>query len=801
MSFCRSIRLLALAGSLGLSACSFENIPGVTMSADGTTGFVADGSRGQFNGEALTDPNTATVKVGFTSLVRLRDPLSGLKLPTGLEFETLVSETPEWPEGVAGTPAVLNTDGDLPVQGTLEYRDLGPATYFRRYLLVRAKTAPYEGIVRATEIYLNPWQRDDLFYRDAKLQGAPVFADAPVRAKIVLPNYTAVFLERRFEIEEHLQLTTLRHYALNLKPGIVRPNPKGVPPPQPLRPGTRLMLTGTLSDAISRAPDAPAFLSAFEIPVQVDAAGEINTTLVFSVGFTDQPRLDSRTRLHLSLRALDEEVNPGLLTAAFVANPNGNDTTSGQTIAADQALGFVPALPLNPQKVEVAGGISYTTRMEFDGSPTEMLAKYWRGYGPVVPVQLGETPPEGWLSWNGWMQSDPPMPLAFKGIAELLEADAGDLTRHTHQTLQPFCLRAPSFGESERAQCQSHPEDFFHLSQYTLVDSVLNKVPEVIEVNNPFVPLNAAYLTEKGLTHRKIEADKTSDHAVFGAVFKLMYDILGTGGGVQGSYNKEWEWYSIKESAVADQERARMTVQEQVMLSQEEIVLNLDLKLRRCVLVRPLRFLLAVTQSQSRPIPSFLFCAQPYKPEGGVEESWFSLRDRWNAVHSAHSDPKDPRERGWTKLVRGQETYSFFKKAIADETRGYFFKKISPFFDGVNTLAGGVFYTPPQIARLTRDGGIFPGVLSLRTSSSLKWNEPQIARYTELCRDGFKREAKNASQAEAQSMRYCRCFYEGAARRWDHAEFVKQSDKFESQLDASPVGAQCLAFMKSEGEA
>lgn len=798
MSFCSTTRLLALMGSLCLTACSFEDMP-ANFHADGASGFVADGSRGQFNGEALTDATTSVVTVGFTALVRLRDPLTGQPLPNGLEFETLVSETPDWPEGAAGTPAALNTDGDLRVQGTVEYRELSGETYFRRYLLVRARTAPYEGLVRSTEIYLNPWQRGDLFYRDAKLQGAPVFDEGTVaKSQFTLPAYTAVFLDRRFQVDQRLQLTALRRYALNLKPGLARPNVQGDLRPKALRPGTRLILTATLSDAVTADRGEPAFLSAFETPVTVDAVGEINTNLVFSIGFTDIARLDSRTRLHLSLRSLDQEVTPGMLTAAFVANPNGNDTSTGQAIAAD-AFGMVPPIPERAERIETEGGNSYTIKPDWNGTSADILAKYWKGYGPLVTVQLGEPAQTGWLDWNYWAESHGNTAHAMNGIVELLEGDGEDFASRSAAALKPFCLRAPSLTRAEREGCVQNPGDFFHLAQFTLVDQVLNKSPEVVAVNNPFLQLSAAYFNEVGLTHRRIEGDKTADHSINGVSAKLGYEILGSGASAQTAFNRESEWYSVRESAVADQARSRMAVQEQILLSQEEIVLSLDLSLRQCVMVRPLRFVLAVSEKKSAPIPSYLFCSKTFERQN-VEESWFAIRERWNSVHSAHSDPKDPLERGWTKLVRGREAFAQFKQVISDATRGYVFQKIDPFFDGVNSLASGAFYTSRQIERLNRDGGIFPGVLTHKASSSLKWNETQIGRYSELCQQGFQKSAKNRDKALVRGARYCRCFYESAARRWEHAEYLKHSAKLDAELNASPAGAQCLEFAKTEGD-
>ncbi len=796
MTFYSAIRLMAVVASLGLTACSLKDLSGAPSIGEG--GFVADGSRGQFNGETLSDPSTSKVKVGFTSLVRLRDPLSGERLPNGLEFETLVSETKEWPADVPGTPAEVNTDGDLRIQGSLEYQDLASETYYRRYLLVRSTSGPFQGAVRATEIYLNPWQRGDLFYRDAKLQGAPIYSvGTEQRPLLTLPAYTAVFIDRQFQVDSQLQLTALRRYALNLKPGLARPNPQGETQPKPLRPGTRLVLTAVLSDAIVSENHHPPFLSAFEVPVEVDAAGEINTTLVFSIGFTDQPRLDSRTRLNLSLRSLSEGVDPGHLSAAFVANPNGNDTTSGQAIAAE-IPGSVPGIPHNVRAFPISGGTSYKTQVEWNGTPADLLAKYWKGYGPVVTVQVGEPPKPGWLDWQYWLQSHPASAKSFTSVSKLLEGNADSLSHHAAEILAPFCQRAPSLSAEERKTCQQTPGDFFHLAHFTLVDHVLNETPQIVAVNNPYLQLSAAYFNEVGLTHRTSEGDKTSDHSVSGVAAKIGYEILGSGASAQTAYNKEAEWYQVRESSVTDQVRSRVAVQEQVILSQEEIVLSLDLSLRHCVMVRPLRFLLAVAQKKSKPIPSYLFCSSTFDRHG-VEESWFSIRDRWNAVHSAHSDPKDPQERGWTKLVRGKQAHSQFRQTISDSTRTYVFQKIAPFFDGIDSLASGAFYTPRQIERLNRDGGIFPGVLSHAASSSLKWSETQISRYSELCQKGFASRSK-ALEAEERGARYCRCFYESAARRWEHADYLKHSADYDRELSSSPAGSQCLAFAETEGD-
>jgi hypothetical protein len=760
--------------------------------------FQTDGSRGSFNG-AKFDKVTTNTTVGFSAEVRVVDPADHAKPLPGAVFEYLVSTTPEWPIGTVGKIATTNSSGDLPVQGELTYLDLSrePETYQRRFILLRGHQEGVEE-TRSVEIQINPWQRGDLFYRDMRRQGAPAYqADTGKAAHLKVQSYSAYFLKRVFDLNEHLQLTTVREWNLTFKPTLARPNPTGKAEPQALQPGTRFKLSAVLIDPMvdTSRQAIQAFLSAYETEVEIDEQNQINTPLAFAIDFINQARLDSRARLQVTLTPLSP--GPGLVaplefSAPFVSNPNGNDNSSGETIAAEEKRARVDIPFDRVREIPAVGGPAYVIRVDLGKAPLLLFEDYWKEYGPLTSVALSE-PPKGWTDWKAWSAGD----KHWDALSGFVQSDGEGLAAKAPGLLANFCSIKSGFSATEAAQCLKAPTEFFHLNHFTVVEKVINDTPLVSGTNNYFGALAVSFFNEHQQTDRVINADKNSEHFVAGVATKLGYGLLGNEATVNTAFNKELEWYKIVESASGDGQRSRVSSVDTITLSKEEIALNLHLLVRTCALVRPQRFVLAVSQNAKAPLQSVLICSAPQKRRS-FKESWFSVRDRWNAVHSALTDPKDPRERGWTKMIRGAKAFTAFERVIRDGTRSFYFQKVNPFIDGVDTFVSPAF-DPAQEARLARDGGIFPGVLRAEESTPVQWSEAQIRHYVGESVVGFK-EIAGGNEAKIElAGRLAFCIYEAAARRWDHQDFVRNAKAFRALLKADGTHARCVQYMNAGG--
>ncbi len=785
MDFFRALFLLAL---VSLSACSFKasspNAPApVSATRDGLTNpsdapFRTDGSQGEFNGVRAFDPNTSLVTVGFTSLVRIVDP-QGAPLPIAMQpFEYLVSDTPEWPAGVQGTPGQTDSQGNLQVEGLISYLELSakPETYVSKYILVRSLRAPYVGNVQVTQIRINPFQRGPLFYRDVLRNGEPAYEPSPdATSRLLLTRYSAYFLQRRFEVNKHLQLTTLREWSFTLKPQLYRPNALGSAEPQPLQPGTRFLLRAIATDPAAEAETSPlaSFLSGYERVVEVDANGEIHAPVTFPVDFTAQHRLDSRARVHLTLTPLaqaKELVAPVTLSAPFVFNPNGSDRSEGEQIQDGLSTVHRDIPVQGTQAMQAASGTAHLLKTEWGASPLKNLTKFLEQSGPLH-VTLEE---------NNLRSLYPVEPL--------LSLARNPRWKHAEfrQALVSYCRKLRLTPE-ENEICERTPSHFFHVTSLTVVDEVLDASPLVDSTDNTFRTLSMSYFNEHQEQERKISADKDAQHYIAGASAKVGYGILGNEATLHSAFNKELEWYTVHEAAIGNSKRSRLSSADTITLSKEEISLNLHLRLRYCVWIQPDRFL-----PQHSNTGSHLVCSSPQ--DARTTESWFSIRDRWNSVHSAHSDPKSPQERGWTKLIRGKQAYEAFQHLLNDTTRSYTFRKVDAFMDGVSSLVAPAFYSPAQIGRLNRDGGIFPGVLARQEASPIQWSTAQIEHSVEQYLEGVGTASKANAEALRRGAEFGWCFYETAARLWDHEEFLRGTKSKYAFLKSNGVYARCLAF-------
>ena len=742
--------------SLFLAACSFQPVEqqgklppasapaqtalmAVRSPAVGTGArFYTDGSSGEWLEDAGADAQGLRTS-RFTATVRVLDTATRARIPSH-EFETLVHTSPVWPSGTSGQRHLSSSDGEVVTTSQVRYHPLSSDS-FKLYVLIRSHREPYEGATWAVPIEITPWLRGPGYYHDPLRQGGR--APASTQSKLVLRDYTAVFKGRGFELSDLLELTTLRTYTLTLRPEILRVGPLADARPAVLYPGTRLQVKVLLLDPESSDQNTRV-LAAFEGPAEVQDNNEVRSNIVFAVPFVDQQRLDSRTRVHIELRSDETAVQPARLVASFVANPNGNDTTSGSSIAAAEAQDF--EIPASYRKIAVGRGTALSPAL-LQGSAQKMyellLARHSAG-GPAQALK---------------------QPLTEKMAA----ADVA-----------PYC-DALTLTARQQA-CRQAPLDYFAVTQFEIVDQVLGP-PSIAEVQNPFIDLAATFIHERQIASRNIEATKTADHWIGGATAKFGYEMLGSGATVQTAFNREQEWYDVTEIADGDSIRSRFSEQERIMLSQEEIVLRFPARVRSCALVRPLPF--SAGKSQTTPLPLAFGCAAQARNKD-VLESWYSVRERWNAVHSAHSDPKSALERGWSKLMRGKQLNRAFRKMTGDANKNFIFQRVDTDFAPATELGKQAFNTATPARR---DGGIFPGILTLDETSALQWTENQIRGLATEC---VARVPEN-DPWRAKVAGFCRCYYDAAARRTTYEEFLKERTKWDTELRQT-AKERCLDF-------
>ncbi len=759
--------------------------------------FLIDGTHGEFSNSLHYDASSSRRTIQFTAQARLVDPLSPTKPLAFHPFEYLVSDTEDWPTGKAAQNAQSDSRGEIRVNGELDYFELSKSAqkYFKKYLLVRSSHPAFRGVTRSAAFWINPWQRDSLFYRDEKRQGTPTQISELTTppAQLVLSDYSADFLGRTFEVDRYLHLTTLRRWSLTLKPMVSRTSVEGGTKSFELSEGTRLKLSVVLADPSVDATKDPiqGFISGYESEVAVNSSQQISTEVVFPVDFTDQPRLDSRGRIYITLTPVTTDgglVEPIVLGANFVSNPNGNDNSNAKAISFDPALrGTLPRIPKEKTRAittRLGTGHLLSPPDTKSVSPLELYTKYWRGHGPIETFFEGT---DLRAHFTGTQAG------ALKSAAF---SDKPPSTDQLHEILSSFCLPRSGFlSEPDRVLCKQHPEYFFHFSQVTLVENLVQPNTElaVSSTSTAYTTVAASFFKEHQYSSRLVSADKASEHFIAGVSSKNGYGLLGNEATAGTAFNQEKEWYDLVEFASGDSERSRYSAAETVTLSKEQITIPLDAEVRFCSLVRPQPFVLEIAKSAKSPLKSYLFCSTT-QVRKGIQESWYSIRDRWNPTHSALTDPKSPFERGWYKMIRGPQALEAFEKIVRNELREFYFKKVDPFIDGVDSFLSPAF-TPAQKARLFRDGGIFPGVLSLSDPAPLRWSELQVNRYAKKLALG----ATSNGVAPPLAQDFASCFYENASRRWDHADYVKNATEFNEQLRVEGVRDLCVHYANRNG--
>ncbi|MBY0371793.1 hypothetical protein K2X33_14005 [bacterium] len=723
--------------------------------------FFTDGSRGEFVSESPISSEGDSV-VRFAGQVRLLDSVTRTKIP-GHPFEVLVSESPIWPEGQRGKTVLSSGDGEVLVEGEIAANALIPKAE-RLYLLVRSQEEPFRGATWAVEIELLPWERGAAFYHDRLRQGER--GQDPYTLSLLLNDYHAVFLGRDFEVNSLLQLTTFRRYSLTLKPEVLRKGPAAALNPEPVREKLAFFLRVVLSDP--EAPEKEAFISAFESVVTAKEKGIIREEVVFPVDFANQYRLDSRVRVHIELQPLSHQGNrpeSGRLTANFVANTNGNDTTEGPKIESVRGAPLF-TIPAHARKLEGASHVGYLVAPQLKGNARHLLKQEIEKQAQVEA--FGE---------------------AYAGIGTLLSEgwDSGSSAVLRNACRDPRFALKPSL----ISKCEESPGEYFSLALWDSVDSVLPVLPKLVRVYNPYIQLAATFIHERQKAHRAINATKSAEHWVGGVSSKLGYGVFGSEAAVHTSFSHEREWYNIVEISDGDSARNRQSRQEQIMLSQEEIVLEIQALTRRCALLKPLAFTpVPLTQGK---VPVRFECAAE-ATERPIEEGWFAVRDRWNAVHSVHSDPKSPAERGWTKLIRGQQAYERFNAMMGDKTAEYVFNDVTPLFGSPKDIGQAAFEQERAIHDMTLDGGIFPGVVSVAETSGSLWPDGMITRLARKCLEGANPSSRSSKNQE-EIARYCRCKYEATGRRVRLEDYLEDQEKWSKDFEET-AAERCTLFAK-----
>ncbi len=257
-----------------------------------------------------------------------------------------------------GKVSTKNTDSE---SGCLKWRQDFPFDYFakenlsRLELKVKSNNSFYGNQVTSRWVHLNPWNYEDLskMLIDEIFDGKPpaTNVDTAGAAEMILPGSFFSFMGRTFEIDDHLNLSTIRRYRIEISPKIRKmtrdkgwTNLSGA--------GNGRFLFKYLLE--STDPDNPQVLDANTIEVE-SRAGVIHATAEFRID--DIKMVGSRTNLSLEIVPLDKSsalrTEPYISTFDLVGGFSLRMIPRGSKIDERMKMARKPNLALNKKSVKI----------------------------------------------------------------------------------------------------------------------------------------------------------------------------------------------------------------------------------------------------------------------------------------------------------------------------------------------------------------------------------------------------------------------------------------------------------------
>ena len=741
-------------------------------------------------GEQSFDPETWAIKTWVDADICLVYTQSRLPISNQM-FQVGISDTRSG-ENARLAPVSTDVDGCLSWTNAVEFSEGAPYGPMEKFLVVKGMGNRFNDEIETVPISINPFEDGTLFFRDPARGGDVPLAPATHRPYLVAEDMNYSYENPTFELNSHLQLVTHRQYLSSLRVGIHRPGKLDRRlEPDALRKGSRIKIRGLLLhplfvDKTRRGLNVERpVLAGFTANAKVNEYGNLEFVLEFPTEFSKGPLLDSRTKILLELipegglpTARPESAR---YLAPFKAVAGQSDSGDTKFSKADYSEAQFEELWQAGEKSGksyqyVNRGNTATSFASFTGwkqSPLEMFIAYWRSLGgPLHLVSTGSTIPDGWKSHEAWTRE-----MQSQGAPSPRPDD-----------ISTFCHSL----KEEKTQCLLAPGNFFHVSGMKIVDQIPETRLSPPQVSTPLFQVTATYFREFMFSKRFLDGKRKIREFATATTGKLGLGLLENGVAHTRAFIVQDESYDAEEALVQEDLRVRLQMQEQLNLSGEGKRFDFTASAHSCRMVRPIASI-ALTNPEA---PSYLFCADAEVRD--LDESWYYVWDQWRQLSSSHVDPRAPWPRGWTKLIRGRVNYESFKSNLANGVHFFVMKKIEPLYRGVDPLVEAAFHGSQGI-RLHEDGGLFPGVTQFEEYSPLLWTEQQIERYTALC-EGDEPDPATAPTTQVDrwktKRRYCRCYYENAARFTQHGEFLKSREDRERDLDQIGIKNRCIKLAK-----
>lgn len=761
-------------------------------------------------GEGEFDPKTWQVPVEAEVRVCPGDLRTvdrrAVSFPKGTRFEVELSDK----DGFSGgkTPKEVEDDGCLAWVQTVTDEYSKNERRLPKYIVVKALDGGAAGQTITREIALVPRATDaQVFYYDTSRLGKarPVTGDEV--SSIQVAEFSAKPPQWEFTLDRFLQLTQTRPYSLVFRPKLFRANSlSGGQKSEDLRAGTPLKIRGVwIAQANAHAP-APAadaresyrrgqYLAHFEATTEVGETGLVTVPAQQITHYTDTPFVESRMDFVLFVEPVTAGKSP--LTPVF-RSPTFDEDKPNHLVAIPKRTPTEIAQELIPKSDQIAisdyepkavAGYRRAPWTDLTVAPTEYYLDYkenFGGFGPTERVSLDEKPPAGWTSWDVWRKKHPELgdKGALRGtLASLLPEPA-----KLRSAVKELCALAKL--ENPKA-CESDPQEYFVSNYFVAVDEV-RKVRRG-EVHFSVESLNAVFTKEKIFNERWMDTRRNGAYWSDAGSGSVSFQVgpLNSGYGVQSEYGDRLERFSIRDVAVTEQIKGSLGHTRTLALRTEDRKIEFEADLRYCLTVG----------GRNPGDVTHVFCQS--RKNVPSEEHWFNVRENRVSTSGATTDPGNFLDRGLWLLMRGSERFKKFDKVITDKTKAFAMGRVDSFVDGVDKLSTKVsdFKDATSYTRMSRDGGFFPGLLTLTEIFPLaRWPVDKLQLFVNKCIDGEHRSltAKGDTKVNLplveQMQTYCECQFENAARRWSYEGFVGSAKEKMAELDKIGVTAACNQF-------
>ncbi len=709
----RLLGWICIAVSLG--GCLYRN-PSAEELANRPDGFYLEKWKVQPARNLSVDPRTAMASLGATAEACLYDSQSSQPLPLE-RVRIALSETETLPENTPVT--VTDTFGcaRAPVPAPVSFGYFRPESYLKRFVVVKAESGVNQGTVRAIEVAVNPWQKDDdSFFWDLRRGPAPTLPHSRVALQLEELGVQYPPQKDDFEVNAQLNLTQKDVLYLHLQPTVLRSagfdKSRGPSRSESLWPEMRLRVRALVAG--TRQPDLPdverlshlRLINGYETTATVDERGKLIVPLALAFDFQERPLLETQTRLFLEL-TVEAEGGPQGLMWEIPFDTASEQSKSTPLPLADTSFDSVVDKLLPPQLEKrplaigreklstlIAAPQSYRLwkpRAVAQAKPYELFLKQVAQPKDLRQVNVGS---------SAWPSELAPVFTPADFSALLAQSGAEPPASLSSK----LCDLYFSEGTQSLARCKAKPDHYLRVHRFRFLDGDVES-PRRLPSNLSTIQMNASFFRETSDGKTLHNGQTTSHNVDLGVTAKVGYETFGNGVTAHASYLFKNGWFQTNEHTVSLANRNRLLVQEMRTLVSEETTIEGRADMKECVFFRHRPWMERKEMTDvGRAERGYFFCR---KSRQAFNESWFYMTDCVPSASHARRSNQDLRDRMWLVLLRGRAEMSRFRGLIENRSAEVNIAGASVFGTGIDHLMNDVYGD----LRNRRDGGSFPGLL------------------------------------------------------------------------------------------